>query len=76
MRIHFSRNDSGETEVQLVEKENRLPFSYITLVKHLIDNASLEETSFGEGFSNEEKSAVNSMVQNLEQACSKRTKTV
>lgn len=74
MKMHFSRNESGETMVQLVENGNVIPFNYITLVKHLIVNANLEETTFGEGFSAEEKDSVNSMAESLVQACSKESK--
>lgn len=76
MKVHFSRSDSGETKVQLVEKGNVRPFNYITLVKYLIDNGTLEETTFDGGFSVEEEDVVNSMVQLLEQSCNKKSKTV
>ena len=72
--MHFSRNDSGETKVELVVNGNVLSFNYITLVKHLIVNAKLEEPTFDEGFSDEEKASVNSMSQLLMQACSKESK--
>jgi hypothetical protein len=73
MKIHFSRSDSGETNVQLLEKKKVLPFDYITLVKHLIVNAKLEETTFDGTFSTEEKASVNSMAQLLVKACSKKS---
>jgi hypothetical protein len=73
MKMHFSRAESGETIVQLVENGNTQSFNYITLVKHLIINANLEATTFGEGFSDEEKASVNSMAEHLVQACSKKS---
>lgn len=72
--MHFLRSNSGETMVQLVKNGNVLPFNYITLVKHLIDNANLEETTFDEGFSVEEKASVNSMAKLLVQVCRKESK--
>jgi hypothetical protein len=75
MKMHFSRSDSGETKVELVENGDILSFNYITLVKYLIVNAKLEETTFDEGFSDEEKASVNSMAQLLMQACSKESKS-
>lgn len=74
--MHFLRSDSGETTVQLIIDGNVFPFNYITLVKHLILNGSIEETTFGEGFSDEEKASVNSMVKSLAEACSKESKTI
>lgn len=73
MKMHFLRNDSGETTVQLVEDGNMLPFNYTTLVKHLIANAKLEETTFDGEFSTEERASVNSMVELLVQACSEES---
>jgi hypothetical protein len=71
MRLHFSRNKLGEATVGLVENNNALPFNYTTLVKQLINSGDLEETTFDEGFANEEKASVNSMVQLLTEACRK-----
>ncbi len=74
MKMHFSRSDTGETVVQLIENGDALPFNYITLVKHLIVNANLEETTFDEEFSSEEQAAVNSMAERLVEACKKEPK--
>lgn len=74
MKMHFSRSDSGEAKVELVENKHTLPFDYITLVKHLIINSNLEETTFDSGFSPEEIASVNSMVQELLNTCSKESK--
>jgi hypothetical protein len=75
MKMHFSRNASGETLIQLVQDGKEIPFNYITLVKHLIEKAELEETMFAESFSDEEKASVNSMTQLLIEACKKRPQT-
>jgi hypothetical protein len=76
MKMNFIRNESGETQVQLVENGIDVPFNYITLVKHLIKNAGLETSTFGESFTAEEKAAVNSMEQSLINACKMESQEV
>lgn len=72
MRMHFSRTESGEPLVQLIRDEIEEPFDYIKLIKHLIEKGELQQATFAEAFSPEEKAAVNSMVQKLVEACQKR----
>lgn len=73
MNMHFERDESGETLVYLVQNSKRMRFNYITLVKFLIDNQELEATTYSDGFSGEERDAVESMNKLLVEACRKRS---
>ena len=60
MKLHFTKTEAGEIEAFIFENEPNTPFSYIEMVKSIINGKEIE-CSFSEEFDNEEKEKINDL---------------
>lgn len=60
MKLHFTKTKAGEIEASIFENEQNTPFSYIEMVKSIINGKEIE-CSFSEEFDNEEKEKINDL---------------
>lgn len=63
MRLNFTVNQDNQRSVQIIDsKGNGKVFSYIELVKQLHSEKLLEETTIDDGYTEEEKTSINTLV--------------
>ncbi|PHR48395.1 MAG: hypothetical protein COA48_08825 [Cycloclasticus sp.] len=62
MKLVFNKNEEQEISVLFKSGENTTEFSYIHMIKKLIDVKRLEEPEFEGDFSDAEKDSVRSMI--------------
>lgn len=67
MKIVFRKNEKHEISVVSKDGDGESEFSYISMIKKLIDNKQLEDPEFDGDFSESEKENVRSMISQINQ---------
>lgn len=65
MKLVFNKNEEQEISVLFKIGANTTEFSYIHMIKKLIDVKSMEEPEFEGDFSDAEKESVRSMISHI-----------
>lgn len=59
------KSEENEIKVLFRNETTEDPFSYVELIKHLLQGKELSETEFDDNITDEEKKSVNSMVDKI-----------
>ena len=65
MKLVFSKNEKQEIVVQSKVGDETFDFSYVNMIKSLIDSRALEATEIDENFSDAEKESILKMVNHI-----------
>jgi hypothetical protein len=70
MKLVFNKNEN-KGDVKISRNDNTEDFSYVNMLKYLLDGDELEDSRFNGSFSDEEKNAVNEMIEKINEAINK-----
>ena len=65
MKVIFKKNDKSEISVTLIDGGQEREFSYVDLVKHLIQANKLDEPEIKGDFTDKEIESINTMVKTI-----------
>jgi len=65
VKLIFQKKNPQTIEVKLKQNEDIQKFDYITMLKGLLDNGSLDDSELTGDFSEAEKTSITSMVKHL-----------
>lgn len=64
MKLRFSKNEAQDIEISILKGVDNLQFSYVTMIKSLMNNEELA-TEFDETISADEKSQIESLINEI-----------
>lgn len=73
MKLIFTKNSDNEISVQLTKGTVVENFSYIEMIKQLLEHNKFEETDYN-NIAEEEKKRIEGMLQKIKEAVQERTK--
>lgn len=62
MKLYFSKDDQDEIIVKMSTSTIQDDFSYVKMIKNLLDNNEFEDTEFSEDFTEDEKTRIETML--------------
>lgn len=65
MKLHFSKDDQDEIVVEMSTSNIQEDFSYVEMIKTLLENNTFDSTEFSGDFSDEEKSRIENMLNSI-----------
>lgn len=65
MKLIFSKNENESLEVELAKGTVTEEFSYVKLIKGLLENDKLDDTQFDESITDEEIEVIEKMVSRI-----------
>lgn len=71
MRLFFTKNERGDVEVQIEKGTSTIPFSYIEMLRQLLQKNEIADNSEFSGLEDEEVSALKSMLSEICKAVDK-----
>lgn len=72
MKLVFSKNEDDNITIQIVKGTTTIDFTYVDMVKELLENNSIEDPVFNEdAVSDDEKGRIKSMLQRISSVISK-----
>tara|TARA_R110002074_G_scaffold284837_1_gene456580 strand:+ start:311 stop:568 length:258 start_codon:yes stop_codon:yes gene_type:complete len=68
MKLYFSKDDQDEIVVKMSTSTIQEDFSYVEMIKNLLNNNEFDETEFSGDFSDDEKSRIESMLSSINES--------
>ena len=65
IKLYFSKDDQDEITVKMSTSTVQEEFSYVEMIKNLLDNNAFDETEFSGDFTDDEKSRIESMLNSI-----------
>lgn len=70
MKLYFSKDDQDEIVVKMSTSTIQEDFSYVEMIKNLLNNNEFDETEFSGDFSDDEKSRIETMLSSINESIS------
>ncbi|RLJ97755.1 hypothetical protein C8N27_2846 [Tenacibaculum discolor] len=68
MKLYFSKDDQDEIVVKMSTSTVQEDFSYVEMIKNLLNNNEFDETEFSSDFSDDEKSRIETMLSSINES--------
>lgn len=68
MKLYFSKDNQDEIVVKMSTSTIQEDFSYVEMIKNLLNNNEFDETEFSGDFSDDEKSRIETMLSSINES--------
>ena len=65
MKLYFSKDDQDEIVVKMSTSTVQEDFSYVEMIKNLLNNNEFDDTEFTDDFTDDEKSRIETMLSSI-----------
>ena len=65
MKLYFSKDDQDEIVVKMSTSTIQEDFSYIEMIKNLLENNEFDDTEFTDDFTDDEKTRIETMLSSI-----------
>lgn len=65
MKLYFSKDDQDEIVVKMSTSTIQEDFSYVEMIKNLLENNEFDDTEFTDDFTDDEKTRIETMLSSI-----------
>ncbi|MCY4560974.1 MAG: hypothetical protein OXC03_01390 [Flavobacteriaceae bacterium] len=65
MKLYFSKDDQDEIVVKMSTSTVQEDFSYVEMIKNLLENKEFDDTEFTDDFTDDEKTRIETMLNSI-----------
>ncbi|MDY7395370.1 hypothetical protein UMM65_08965 [Aureibaculum sp. 2210JD6-5] len=65
MKLYFSKDDQDEIVVKMSTSTVQEDFSYVEMIKNLLENNEFDDTDFTDDFTDDEKTRIETMLNSI-----------